>query len=42
VEDTLHGGADICGVLAFSGGGGAMFFTFFVMYLFGRAALQES
>ena len=42
VEDTLHGAADIWGVLAFSGGGAAMFFTFFVMYLFGRAALQES
>ena len=42
VEDTVYGGADIWGVLAFLGGGGAMFFTFFVMYLFGRAALQKS
>ncbi|MEK9912033.1 MAG: hypothetical protein VW867_08210 [Gammaproteobacteria bacterium] len=41
VEDTIYGGADIWGVLAFLGGGGGMFFTFFVMYLLGRAALQK-
>ena len=27
--------------MAFLSGGGAMFFTFFVMYLFGKAALQK-
>jgi styrene-oxide isomerase len=42
VDDTVYGGADIWGILAFLGGGGAMFFTFFVMFLFGRAALQRT
>ena len=42
VNDTVYGGADIWGILAFLGGGGAMFFTFFVMFLFGRAALQRT
>lgn len=42
VDDTVYGGADIWGIIAFLGGGGAMFFTFFVMFLFGRAALQRT
>ena len=42
VADTLYGRADIWGALAFLGGGGAMFFTFFVMFVFGRAALRNS
>lgn len=42
VDDTVYGGADIWGILAFLGGGGAMFFTFFVMFMFGRAALQRT
>ena len=42
VDDTVYGGADIWGILAFLGGGGAMFFTFFVMFLFGRAALRKA
>jgi styrene-oxide isomerase len=42
VDDTVYGGADIWGILAFIGGGGAMFFTFFVMFLFGRAALRKA
>ena len=41
VDDTIYGGADIWGAIAFLSGGGGMFFTFFVMYLLGRAAMRK-
>jgi hypothetical protein len=41
VDDTIYGSADIWGAIAFLSGGGGMFFTFFVMYLLGRAAMRK-
>ena len=40
--DTLFGPADLAGILSFFGGGIAMFLTFMVIYILGRAALNQA
>ena len=38
---TVYGPSDIAGILAYLGGGSAMFFTFIAVFLLGRAALAR-
>lgn len=40
MADTVYGSTDIAGMLAFIGGGAAMFIAFALMYVFATAALR--